>query len=84
MSDDSEKPVASPHLTQAEAGDWLKVKKPTLEKWRIEGKGPPYREHGGIIVYHVDDLSEWSRQQQRTKTRGHRRKKGGDGQSADQ
>lgn len=75
MSDETTRSTGSPYLTQPEACVWLKVKKSTLEKWRIEGTGPVYREHGGIIVYHIDDLTAWSEEQRRTKTRGLRRKK---------
>jgi len=31
-----------------------------LERHRIAKTGPTYRKHGGKIVYHEDDLEEWT------------------------
>ena len=67
-----------PYLTPEQAAEHLKVKKSTLKKWRIEGKGPAYRKHGSVIVYHIDDIDEWSKSQQHTKTSGRRRRRAGD------
>jgi hypothetical protein len=35
----------------------------TLDRWRWAGTGPPYRRHGGRVVYAVADLLEWSDKQ---------------------
>ena len=56
-----------PYLTIDQAAARLKVKRTTLAKWRVLGKGPAYRDHG-VIVYHIDDLDAWSREQRRTQT----------------
>ena len=67
-----------PFLTPEQAAEHLKVKKSTLKKWRIQGKGPLYRKHGSVIVYHIDDIDEWSESQQHDKTSGQRRRRPGD------
>lgn len=56
-----------PYLTIDQAAARLKVKRTTLAKWRVLGRGPAYRDHG-VIVYHIDDLDAWSREQRRTQT----------------
>jgi excisionase family DNA binding protein len=72
MSGDNERHSEGPYLTAEQAAQRLKVKKSTLEKWRILGSGPAYRDHG-VIVYHVDELDDWSSNRQRSKTSGKRR-----------
>jgi hypothetical protein len=49
-------------LTTAEAAEFLRLKKHTLENMRSEeGKGgPPHRKHGGRVFYHLADLIAWS------------------------
>ena len=32
----------------------------TLENMRWQGTGPKFRKHGGRIVYHRDELKQWS------------------------
>lgn len=68
-ADTSDQPTASgdPYLTIDQAAARLKVKRTTLAKWRVLGTGPAYRDHG-VIVYHIDDLDAWSREQRRTQT----------------
>ena len=55
------KPDDSPYLTVAEAAEFLRLKRRTLDNMRYQGIGPKYRKHGGRIVYHVEDLETWSR-----------------------
>jgi len=50
----------SPYLKVEEAALYLRVSQRSLEHFRSEGGGPPYRKHGGSIVYHIDDLDRWS------------------------
>ncbi len=50
----------SPFLITAEAAEFLKLKKRTLDNMRWRGEGPRYRKHGGRICYHIDDLQAWS------------------------
>jgi hypothetical protein len=40
----------------------------TLEKWRVQGGGPPYRKHGRYVRYHLEDLIAWSEAQKRRST----------------
>ena len=57
MTDDSD-----PFLTIAEAAQLLRVNRRTLDNLRWKGEGPPFRRHGGRIVYHRDELLAWSEQ----------------------
>jgi Helix-turn-helix domain len=50
----------NPLLTAAEAGEFLRLKKRTLDNMRWEGNGPNFRKHGGRAYYHIDELREWS------------------------
>jgi hypothetical protein len=43
-------------LTTAEAAEFLRLKKHTLENMRSQETGPPHRKHGGRVFYHLDDL----------------------------
>lgn len=40
----------------------------TLERWRIEGRGPAFRKLGRRVAYTRDDLLAWAEQQRRTST----------------
>jgi excisionase family DNA binding protein len=69
MPDDSRNPTpAKPFLTTKEAAAWLGLTRNTLEKWRVQGGGPPYRKHGRYVRYHLDDLVEWSEASKRRST----------------
>lgn len=50
----------SPFLRATEAAEFLGLARSTLEHYRWIGSGPIYRKHGGLVVYHIDDLNEWS------------------------
>jgi hypothetical protein len=50
----------SPYLNTAQAGLYMRLSGRTLETMRSNGGGPPYREHGGRICYHIDELDAWS------------------------
>jgi predicted DNA-binding transcriptional regulator AlpA len=52
----------NPFLTIEEAAAVLRVKRRTLDNLRWAGNGPKFRRHGGRIVYHRDELLEWSEQ----------------------
>jgi hypothetical protein len=52
----------SPFLTIAETAELMRVKPRTLDNLRWRREGPPYRRHGGRILYHRDEVLEWSRQ----------------------
>ena len=58
MTDD----VDDPFLTIDEAAQLLRVSRRTLDNYRSRKSGPPYRRHGGRIVYRLSDLLAWSEQ----------------------
>ncbi len=53
----------SPFLTIDETAKLLRVNRRTLDNHRWKQTGPPYRRHGGRIVYHRDEVVRWSEQQ---------------------
>ncbi|KJS24636.1 MAG: hypothetical protein VR75_14265 [Hyphomonadaceae bacterium BRH_c29] len=50
----------SPFLTTKEAANYLRISVRTMENWRWSHDGPEYRKHGGTVVYHIDDLNDFS------------------------
>lgn len=50
----------SPFLNTAQAAFYIGLSFRTLEKMRLDGKGPRYRRHGRHVRYHIDDLDDWS------------------------
>ena len=64
MTDQSD----NPFLTVAEAAQFLRLKKRTLDNMRWMGNGPKFRKHGGRIYYHVDELKGWSLSSRRNST----------------
>ena len=46
----------------------LHVSPRTLERWRVEGTGPPYMKAGGRVLYHEEDVISWLRASQRRST----------------
>ena len=58
MTDD----IDDPFLTIDEAAQLLRVSRRTLDNYRSRKRGPPYRRHGGRIVYRLGDLLAWSEQ----------------------
>ena len=59
---------SNPYLTPEDAAQLIHSTAGTLAKWRSQGKGPVWRDHGNI-VYHIDDLHAWSKGRKRTLTR---------------
>lgn len=49
-------------LTNKEAANFLSIKPATLAKWRSEHRGPRYSKLGRRIVYKVQDLEEYLKQ----------------------
>ncbi len=43
-------------LTTPEAAAYLRVKKETMEAWRIRGGGPRFRRAGRRILYALEDI----------------------------
>lgn len=56
-------PVVSPFLTTKEAAAYLRMSPRSIERLRIEGKGPPYKKCGkgkkAKVLYAIDDLDAW-------------------------
>ncbi|MBU6298607.1 MAG: helix-turn-helix domain-containing protein [Alphaproteobacteria bacterium] len=50
----------SPFLTTKEAAFYLGRKPRTLKRWRQQGKGPPYRLAERSVLYHIDEIDDWS------------------------
>jgi hypothetical protein len=55
-------------FTVVEAATFLRISAVTLGRWRIEGRGPPFRKFGRRVVYACDDLLAWAREQSRSST----------------
>jgi DNA-binding transcriptional MerR regulator len=55
-------------LKTAEAAALLRVSPVTLGRWRIEGRGPPFRKFGRRVVYERADLVTWADAQKRLST----------------
>lgn len=41
----------------------------TLQRWRQEGKGPPYLKLGGRVVYPLAEVEVWEQKQRRVGTK---------------
>ena len=50
----------SPYFLEIEAAKYLRMDIRTLQRHRSLETGPPFRRHGGILVYHENDLDGWS------------------------
>lgn len=46
-------------LTTVEAADYVRLKKPTLERFRLTGEGPKFLKLGGAVRYRRPDLDAW-------------------------
>ncbi|WP_338128914.1 helix-turn-helix domain-containing protein [Bradyrhizobium brasilense] len=68
MTKMEDKQPEKPFLNTAEAAAWLRLTKNTLEKMRVQGRGPVYRKHGRYVRYHIEDLVEFSQASKRRST----------------
>jgi len=46
-------------FTTPEAADYVRLGKPTLERFRVTGGGPKYCKLGGAVRYRRPDLDTW-------------------------
>ena len=46
-------------LNTREAADYVRLGKPTLERFRISGAGPVFLKLGGAVRYRKPDLDTW-------------------------
>src|SRR3954466_371353 len=66
--DEKKEPEQPPFLNTVEAAAWLRLTKNTLEKMRVQGRGPLYRKHGRYVRYHIEDLVDCSQASKRRST----------------
>ena len=53
------------HLNQIELSDRWGISHRTLERWRWIGEGPSYLKIGGRVVYRLEDVERYEREQLR-------------------
>jgi excisionase family DNA binding protein len=46
-------------LTTLEAARYVRLSKPTLERFRVTGEGPLFAKLGGAVRYRSVDLDKW-------------------------
>lgn len=56
------------HLNQTELAARWKISPRTLERWRWTGEGPRFVKLGGRVVYRLEDIEEYEREQIRAST----------------
>ena len=59
------------HITQAELARRWSISPRTLERWRWTGEGPRFVKLGGRVVYRLEDVEEYEREQIRASTTDH-------------
>lgn len=47
-------------ISTKEAAKLLSVSHRTMEDWRLNGLGPPFRKWGRLVRYHVSDLRSFA------------------------
>ena len=50
----------SPFVNDVEAAAYLGLSSSTLNRWRVEGRGPRYRKFGSKVAYSVTDLNDYA------------------------
>lgn len=64
----SEPKNSESYFTESEAASLLKVSRRTLQRWRQEGLGLPFRRFGGLVRYARSDIDAWAASQSRLST----------------
>ena len=64
----SDDPSTDFYFTEQEAAALLKISCRTLQRWRQEGLGLPFRRFGGLVRYARSDIHSWALKQARTST----------------
>lgn len=59
---------SSPYLNQDAAGAFLRLSARTLERFRVDGRGPKYLKLGRRIAYAREDLIAWADSRRRSST----------------
>ena len=47
------------HYNTAQLAEYLQISKRTLERWRLEGKGPKYFKLGSRVLYSEEQVEAW-------------------------
>lgn len=55
-------------FTELETADLLKISCRTLQRWRQEGLGLPFRRFGGLVRYARSNIDAWAAKQSRLST----------------
>ena len=50
------------------SAEYLGISPRTLERWRLEGKGPTFHKFGRRVMYAESDLASWADDQKRSST----------------
>lgn len=58
----------SPYMPQDLAAEFLGLSPKTLERFRVEGRGPCFLKLGRRVVYSREDLVKWAEAQRRQST----------------
>jgi predicted DNA-binding transcriptional regulator AlpA len=46
-------------MSELEVKQRTGISVPTLRRWRLEDKGPPFHKFGGLVRYGDEDLTSW-------------------------
>ena len=57
-----------PNMKVNAAAEYLRLSTSTLNKWRLQGDGPPFLKLGRAVVYRLQDLDDWLGQNVRGST----------------
>ncbi len=60
MEQKLENPLQNIFLNTKETARYLGLRPNTMAKMRVYGTGPAYRKHGRYVMYHIDELNQWS------------------------
>ncbi len=60
--------MATKHLNQIDLAARWNISHRTLERWRWTGEGPCFVKLGGRVVYRLEDVEEYEREQIRAST----------------
>jgi DNA-binding transcriptional regulator YiaG len=62
--------MASPWLTTEELADRLHLTPKTLANWKLEGRGPTPVKVGRRLLYRLETVERWEKQQERLSRAG--------------
>lgn len=68
MGEDLKTKAGNSLLTTAEAANYLRIEKRTLENWRVSGRGPAFVRLGGAVRYRMAQLEKFIAQNERFST----------------